>query len=57
MVLITTLVSLAANIGANRIVPGIAIPHPVGDPSKPAPEERRLRLDLVRKALATLAAG
>jgi len=41
-------------VGANRILPAVAIPHPLGDPSLPEGEERELRLNLVKKALRAL---
>jgi len=40
--------------GANRIIAGRAIPHPVGDPALPADEERVFRRMLVSRALDTL---
>jgi len=41
-------------VGANRIVPSVAIPHPLGDPEKSPEEEFALRRALVEKALAAL---
>jgi glycine reductase len=41
-------------VGANRIVPAVAIPHPLGDPTKSEKEEKRLRRNLVEKALNAL---
>jgi betaine reductase len=41
-------------VGANRIVPAVAIPHPLGNPALPEDEERELRLNLVKKALRAL---
>jgi glycine reductase len=41
-------------VGANRIVPAVAIPHPLGDPEKTPVEEKRLRKALVKKALLAL---
>ena len=41
-------------VGANRIIPTIAIPHPLGDPSLPHDEEKALRRKLVEKALKAL---
>jgi len=38
-------------VGANRIVPAVAIPHPLGDPTKSEKEEKLLRRALVEKAL------
>ena len=41
-------------VGANRIVPTIAIPHPLGNPALDKDEEYALRKKLVEKALAAL---
>jgi glycine reductase len=41
-------------VGANRIVPAIAIPHPLGNPALDAAEEKKLRRGLVEKALKAL---
>jgi betaine reductase len=51
-----TITTISQSVGANRIVPTIAIPHPVGNPSLPADEEKTLRrrmMDKVLKALTT----
>jgi len=49
-----TIVPISLTVGANRIVPTVAIPHPLGNPELPKDEERKLRLNLVRKALRAL---
>ena len=41
-------------VGANRIVPAIAIPHPLGNPALPENEEKALRRHIVEKALMAL---
>ncbi|MFQ6075643.1 MAG: glycine/betaine/sarcosine/D-proline family reductase selenoprotein B [Candidatus Bathyarchaeia archaeon] len=51
---ITTLVPISKTIGANRIVPGVAIPHPLGDPRLPRDEEKKLRRGIVEEALRAL---
>ena len=51
---ICTIVPISQTVGANRIVPAEAIPHPLGDPAKPEKEEKRLRRSLVEKALNAL---
>jgi glycine reductase len=52
--LISTIVPLAESIGPNRIIPGKAITHPLGDPTLSRDEERALRRGLVRRALDAL---
>ena len=51
---ISTIVPLAESIGPNRIIPGQAITHPLGDPALPRSEEKALRRRLVRRALDAL---
>ena len=47
-------VPISLTVGANRIVPTIAIPHPLGNPALPEAEEKALRRGLVTKALKAL---
>ena len=54
MVHVAAIVPISLTVGANRIVPAVAIPHPLGDPTLPKDEERELRLKLVKKALKAL---
>ena len=49
-----TVVPISLTVGANRIVPAIAIPHPLGDPKLEADEEKSLRRKLVERALKGL---
>jgi glycine reductase len=51
---VCTIVPISQTVGANRIVPAIAIPHPFGDPSKTPAEEKALRRHLVEVALKAL---
>ncbi len=51
---IATVTPIALTVGANRIVPAIAIPHPLGDPSLSPAEEKALRRKIVEKALKAL---
>lgn len=53
-VLVTCLTNVAEMVGANRILAGVAIPHPVGDPGLTAEEERRERRRLLLRALEAL---
>jgi len=49
-----TITPISLTVGANRIVPTIAIPHPLGDPSLSKEDEKKLRRQLVEKALKAL---
>jgi glycine reductase complex component B subunit gamma len=51
---VTTLTSLAEEIRANRIVAGVRIPHPMGNPVLAAESEHQLRLAVTRRALSAL---
>lgn len=53
-VLICSLVSIGRSVGANRIVPGLGIPHPLGDPNVSPEEELGKRKVLVERALKAL---
>jgi len=49
-----TVTPISMTVGANRIVPTIAIPHPLGNPALSREEEKTLRRGLVEKALRAL---
>ena len=49
-----TVTPISLTVGANRIVPTIAIPHPRGHPELTHEEEKALRRGLVEKALKAL---
>ena len=49
-----TVVPISLTVGANRIVPTVAIPHPLGNPTLTPAEEKELRRKLVLKALRAL---
>jgi glycine reductase complex component B subunit gamma len=51
---LTAMAPMAQMLSANRIVLGVAIPYPCGDPHLPDEEDFRLRRQLVREALETL---
>ena len=51
---ICTVTPISLTVGANRIVPAIAIPHPLGNPALEKDEEKALRRKLVTKALKAL---
>lgn len=54
MVHMCTVVPISLTVGANRIVPTIAIPHPLGNPKLEKDEEKKLRRKLIEKALKAL---
>ena len=49
-----TVVPISLTVGANRIVPAVAIPHPLGNPNLEKAEEKKLRRKLIEKALRAL---
>lgn len=51
---VCTVVPISLTIGANRIVPAIGIPYPLGDPTIGEEGSYKLRMKLVKKALAAL---
>ena len=51
---ICTVTPISMTVGANRIVPAIAIPHPLGNPALDKDEEKNLRRKIVEKALVAL---
>jgi glycine reductase len=51
---ICTVVPISLTVGANRIVPAIAIPHPLGNPALTMEEEKDIRRKMLTKALNAL---
>ena len=51
---ICTVTPISITVGANRIVPAVAIPHPLGNPALDKEEEKKLRRQIVEKALKAL---
>jgi len=49
-----TVVPISLTVGANRIVPTVAIPYPLGNPSLDKKDEYDLRYKLVERALKAL---
>jgi len=49
-----TVVPISLTVGANRIVPTIAIPHPLGNPALTMAEEKGIRKALVERAWKAL---
>ena len=54
-VLITTLVPTAKLVGANRVVQGIAVTNPLGNPRVSNKEEKAIRKEMLESALELLA--
>ena len=50
-----TIVPISLTVGANRIVPTVAIPYPLGNPELSPEDERILRRRLVVRAMQDLA--
>jgi glycine reductase len=53
-VFITALPTIAQMVGANRVLRGLSITHPTGDPSLTIGDEHDLRVSIVRRALEML---
>lgn len=51
---ICTVTPISMTVGANRIVPAIAIPHPLGNPALTMEEEKVIRRKIVETALEAL---
>ncbi|EQB90044.1 Glycine reductase complex component B subunit gamma [bioreactor metagenome] len=49
-----TITPVSLTVGANRILPTIAIPHPLGNPALSKEDEYALRRKLVERALKAL---
>lgn len=56
MALVSAMYPVAEQVRANRIVKGVSIPHPCGDPSLPPELDARLRREIVQTALNALGA-
>lgn len=51
---VCTVTPISMTVGANRIVPAVAIPHPFGDPALSMEEEKAIRRRLLNTALKAL---
>ena len=51
---VCTVTPISMTVGANRIVPAVAIPHPLGNPSLSQADEKNLRRKIVTTALDAL---
>jgi len=54
-VFVTALPTIAQMVGANRVIRGVSITHPTGDPNLAAGDEHALRRRVVERALDMLA--
>ena len=46
-----TVTPISLTVGANRIIPTLAIPHPLGNPALDPEEEKKLRRKLDEQAI------
>ena len=53
--MISALPPVALELGANRVVRGVKIPHPVGEPNADPERDAAVRLEIVQRALRALA--
>ena len=51
---VCTVTPISMTVGANRIVPAIAIPHPLGNPALSPADEKQLRRKILNTALEAL---
>jgi glycine reductase len=51
---VATVVPISKTVGANRIVPAVAIPYPLGNPELSAAEEKKLRRSIVEQSIYAL---
>ncbi len=49
-----SIVPISQSVGANRIIPTVAIPYPLGNPALSPEDEKEIRRKLVEKALTAL---
>jgi len=54
--LVTALTPTAMMMGVRRIIPGVSITHPLGNPDLSAKKEKELRRKIVTKAIESLKA-
>lgn len=52
---LATITTISESVGANRIVPTVAIPYPVGNPTLNSEDEKALRDEMVERAVNALA--
>ena len=49
-----TIVPISLSVGANRIIPTVSIPYPLGNPAFSPEEEKQIRRRLIERALTAL---
>lgn len=54
MVHVCTVTPISMTVGANRIVPAVAIPYPLGNPALTGEEEKAIRRKIMNTALEAL---
>ena len=54
VVQIATIVPIMLTVGSNRIIPGVAIPHPVGDFDQGPEMDKAIRRELLERALTAM---
>ena len=51
---VCTVVPISLTIGANRIIPAVGIPHPLGDPFQGPERSKIIRRHLMERAIQAL---
>jgi len=51
---IATVIPISKTVGANRIIPAVAIPHPLGDPTLAKAKQKAMRRIMVEKSINAL---
>ena len=54
VVQIATIVPIMLTVGANRIVPGVAIPHPAADPALGDEGDKAVRREIIMRAFKAM---
>ena len=52
--MISALPPVALELGANRVIRGVKIPHPCGEPTADPQHDRAIRQEIVERALRAL---
>lgn len=54
VVQIATIIPIMLTVGANRIIPGVAIPHPTGNPALGEEGDRGVRRELLLRSFEAM---